>query len=202
MNKKTKSLLSKIEHQISDASVRFELLLSIYGSEDNLKIINHVAPNVFLMIHRSLIESVVMGINRLCDPEVYGRKNKNLSLKRLRLSLPQKSKENSALQHDLIALEKKINNKVRKLNKIRSKRIAHNDYETHARNWYKKIPNSAIDSSLKMMEEFINKIYLHFDNCSVHILNPPYPPGDGPDRFMRLLGELTQRQQTTASNRG
>lgn len=187
MNKKTKNLISKVEDEIRKASIRFELLLNLWGSQENLTTLNRVAGNVFLQFHNSLIETVVIGINRLCDPaqDKYG--NKNLSLERLRNSLPNKSKRNKAFAEQLLTLEGRIKDEVKKLNKFRSKRVAHNDYQTHAKRWHRKISNPAIDRSLKMMEEFVRKIHLQFDNCDVHILNPIYSYRDGPDRLMSHL---------------
>jgi hypothetical protein len=187
MNNKTKKLLKIIEPEISHPSNRFELLLNIYGSDKNLKIINRVAPNVFIYIHNSLIDSIVISLNRLCDPPEDSRKNKNLSLKRLRLSLPKKRKNNRLLQIELECLEQEIKKQVGKLQKFRHKRIAHNDYDTHTRNWYRSIPNSAINSTIEMMGEYINKIYLHFDNANIDIIKIEYPCGDGPERLMNLL---------------
>ena len=167
--------------------MRFELLLNIWGTQENVAILNQVAGNVFLQFHNSLIETVVMGVNRLCDPAQDNRGNKNLSLERLRNSLPKKSQKNKALQQELLNLEREIKKEVKKLNKFRNKRLAHNDYPTHVKNLHKMIPNSSIDKSLKMMEAFVNKIYLHFDNCGVSVLNPIYPVNDGPNRLIYQL---------------
>jgi hypothetical protein len=194
LNRKTRKLLLQIERQIRDASMRFELLLNIYGSRENLTIINRVAPNVFLLIRNALLETIVIGLNRLCDPSQDSRGNKNLSIERLRLFLPKNTKKNKILYDEILELENKIKREVGKLNKFRSKRIAHSDYHTHARNWYRKIQNSAIDRSLKMMAEIVSKIYLHFDNASVHILDVIYPLGDGPDRLMSQLKRSLDRQ--------
>lgn len=195
MNRVTKSLISKIEKQIGQASIRFELLLNIWGSQENLTVLNGVAGNVFLQFHNSLIETVVIGINRLCDPAQDRRGNKNLSLERLIISLPNGTKKNKDFHEQLLMLEKKIKKEVMKLNKFRSKRVAHNDYPTHVRDWHKKIPNHSIDRSLKMMEEFVNKIYLHFDNVSVSLLNPRYPVMDGPDRLISQLRKSLKSAQ-------
>ncbi len=169
------------------ASVEFELLLNMFGTQDRLRIVNDSAPNVFITIHRCLIDSVVIGLNRLCDRAVDRQNNKNLSLERLRVSLPNKTKANQELQERLKDLEKKIKDEVKKLNRYRSKRIAHNDFDSISRNWYRSVPNSSIELALKLMEQFINEIYLKFDNAEVHLLNPPYPSKDGPDRLMRII---------------
>lgn len=187
MNKKTKNLISKIEDEIRKASIRFELLLNIWGTQENLNTLNQVAGNVFLQFHNSLLETVVNGIIRLCDPAQDIAGNKNLTLERLRLSIPQKNPKNKVLYEQLLGFEKKIKKEVKRLKIFRNKRLAHNDLLTHVRNCYRTIPNSEIDQSLKMMEEFVSIIYLHFDNCGVHILNPIYPYGDGPNRLMDHL---------------
>lgn len=195
MNRVTKSLISTIESQIKQASIRFELLLNIWGSKENLILINEVAGNVFLQFHNSLIETVVIGINRLCDPAQDSRGNKNLSLERLIISLPKGTKKNKDFYGQLLILEKEIKKEVKKLNKFRSKRVAHNDYLTHAKNWHKTIQNAAIDRSLKMMEELVYEIYLYFDNCDVHILDITYPIKDGPDRLISQLRRSLKNPQ-------
>ena len=195
MNQVTKNVISNIESQIKQASIRFELLLNIWGSKENLTILNGVAGNVFLQFQNSLIETVVIGINRLCDPAQDSQGNKNLSLERLIISLPKETKKNKDFHEQLLILEKEIKKEVKKLNKFRSKRVAHNDYLTHARNWHRRIPNPAIHRSLKLMEELVYKIYLHFDNSDVHILDITYPIKDGPDRLMAHLKKSVQPQQ-------
>jgi len=195
LNRITKNLISKIENQIRQASIRFELLLNLWGSQENIATLNQVAGNVFLQFQNSLIETVVMGVNRLCDPAQDTRGNKNLSLERLRSSLPKKSQKNKTLEQQLLDLEGKIKKEVKKLNKFRSKRVAHNDYPTHVGNWHKTISSLAIDSSLKMMQEFVNKIHLHFDNNSVDLLKHRYPITDGPDRLMSHLKRSLQSQK-------
>lgn len=202
MNKKVSRLIAQIETQIRNASVEFELLLNLFGTQDRLRIVNLSAPNVFITVHRCLINSVVIGLNRLCDPAVDRQKNKNLSLERLRDSLPKKAKANQELQKRLCQLEGQIKEEVKKLNRYRSKRIAHNDFESISRNRHKKVPNSSIDRALKLMEEFINQIYLKFDDASVSILNPQYPSKDGPDRLMRIIEKGTKCQQDAPHNSG
>lgn len=174
--------------------MRFELLLNIWGSDENITTLNKIAGNVFLQFHNSLIETVVIGINRLCDPAQDGRGNKNLSLERLLASLPKGTKKNKDFHKQLLILEGETKKEVKKLNKFRSKRVAHNDYLTHAKNWHRKTPNRAIDRSLKMMEELVHKIYLHFDNCDVHILDITYPIKDGPYRLMSHLKRSLRSQ--------
>lgn len=187
MNKKTKNLISKVEDEIRKASIRFELLLNIWGTQENLNTLNQIAGNVFLQFHNSLLEAVVNGIIRLCDPAQDRAGNKNLTLERLRLSIPKKNPRNKDLYDQLLVLEKEIKKKSKRLKIFRNKRLGHNDLLTHVKNCYKTIPNTEIDHSLKMMEKFVGKIHLHFDNCGVHILNPIYPYSDGPDRLMSHL---------------
>ncbi len=195
MNRITKNLISKIENQITQTSIRFELLLNLWGSQEKIVTLNQVAENVFLQFHNSLIETVVMGVNRLCDPAQDNQGNKNLSLKMLRSSLPKKFQKNKPLEQQLLDLEGKIKKEVKKLNKFRSKRVAHNDYPTHVGNWHKTISSLAIDSSLKMMQDFVNKIHLHFDNYSVDLLKHRYPITDGPDRLMSHLKRSLRSQK-------
>lgn len=187
MNQEVSRLVTQIETQLRNASVEFELLLSLFGTQEKLKIINRSAPNVFITIHRCLINSVVIGLNRLCDPAIDRQRNRNLCLERLREALPKKAKANRELQKRLADLERMINAEVRKLNKYRSKRIAHNDFNALSRGWHNKVPNASIDRALNLMEQYLNEIYLKFDNASIHLLNPPYPLQDGPDRLMRII---------------
>ncbi len=177
-------ILFKIENEIRNISIRFELVLSLYGTDKNLTIINKTGTNVFLSIHNALLETVIIGLNRLTDPAKDNKGNLNLSLERLRNAISE-SEEN--LQSKLTDLEDSIRKEVQKLAHFRNKRLGHNDLETHLKDLHKVIPNPAINSALKLMENFINTIYLHFTDCSVSLLNPQYPCGDGPDRLMGLL---------------
>lgn len=200
MNKKVRRLIAQIETQIRNASVEFELLLNLFGTQERLRIVNLSAPNVFITIRRCLVNSVVIGLSRLCDPAVDRQKNKNLSLERLRDSLPKKTKANQELQKRLCHLEGQIKKEVKKLKRYRSTRIAHNDFGSISRKWHKKVPHSSVDRALKLMEEFINQIYLKFDDASVNILNPQYPSKDGPDRLMRIIEKGIKRQQDALHN--
>lgn len=184
MDDRAKEILEKIENQIRNASIRFELVLSLFGSEENLSIINKSAPNVFLIIHAVLMEAVVIGLNRLCDPAKDRQGNQNLSIETLRELLQITDHE---LQEKLLRLECAIKGEVKKLNPFRSKRIAHNDLDTHLEDLHRSIDNGAINESLTLLQEYVNTICLHYENYSVHILNPPYPSGDGPDRLLSLL---------------
>ena len=51
---------------------------------------------------------------------------------------------------------------MQKLTSIRNKRLGHNDLGTHLKDLHKVIPNDAIDNALKLMEKFINAIYIHY----------------------------------------
>ncbi|MHC4540727.1 MAG: AbiU2 domain-containing protein [Planctomycetota bacterium] len=184
MNKCAKEILEKIENQIRNASIRFELVLKLFGSEENLSIINKSAANVFLIFHAVIMEAVVIGLNRLCDPAKDRQGNQNLSIESLRESLQITDHE---LQKKLLQFECAIKVEVKKLNPFRNKRIAHNDLDTHLEDLHRSIDNNAINESLTLLQEYVNTICLHYENYSVHILNPPYPSGDGPNRLLSLL---------------
>ena len=191
MNKRAKEILEKIENQIRNASIRFELVLRLFGSEENLSIINKSAPNVFLIFHAVLMEAVVIGLNRLCDPAMDRQGNQNLSIEILRESLQITDHE---LQEKLLQLEFAIKVEVKKLNPFRNKRIAHNDLDTHIEDLHRSIDNNAINESLTLLQEYVNTICLHYENYSVHILNPPYPSGDGPNRLLLLLRKAMEER--------
>lgn len=184
MNELAKEILEKIENQIRNSSIRFELVLKLFGSEENLSIINKSAPNVFLIFHGVLMEAVVIGLNRLCDPSKDRQGNKNLSIGALRESL---QITDHKLHEKLLRLECAIKGEVKKLNPFRSKRIAHNDLDTQIEDLHRSIDNGAINESLMLLQEYVNTICLYYEDYSVNILNPPYPSGDGPDRLLSLL---------------
>jgi hypothetical protein len=191
MNKCAKEILEKIENQIRNASIRFELVLKLFGSEENLSIINKSAANVFLIFHAVLMEAVVIGLNRLCDPAKDRQGNQNLSIEALRESLQITDHE---LQKKLLQLECAIKVEVKKLNPFRNKRIAHNDLDTHLEDLHRSIDNNAINESLTLLQEYVNTICLHYENYSVNILNPPYPSSDGPQRLLSLLRKAMQER--------
>ena len=191
MNKRAKEILEKVENQIRNASIRFELVLRLFGSKENLSIINKSAPNVFLIFRAVLMEAVVIGLNRLCDPAKDRQGNQNLSIETLRKSL---QITDNKLQEKLLQLECAIKVEVKKLNPFRNKRIAHNDLDTQIKELYRSIDNNAINESLTLLQEYVNTICLHYENYSVHILNPPYPSGDGPNRLLSLLRKAMEER--------
>jgi predicted nuclease with TOPRIM domain len=186
MNENIDKLISKIEDEIRTASVRFELVLSLFSSNDNLEIINNTAPAVFGEIRSALYESVIMALNRLCDPQESYR-YKNISLERLRNSLPEEMKDDTEFSEQLIAIEKQIKEEVDKLKKIRNKRFSHNDLSTHFKNEHKIIQNPAINKSLELMDEYINHVRLKHNNTSGSLIKLPYVSKDGPTRLMKYL---------------
>ena len=183
-----KEILTKIENEIRNISTRFELVLSLFGTDENLKIINKTGTNVFLCFHNALLETVIIGLNRLTDPAKDRKGNLNLSLELLRNSI---NKSAGPLQKELKELEGAINKEVLKLTPFRNKRLGHNDLETHLKDLHRVIPNSAINQALILIEQFVNVIYSHHEEQSISLLNLPYLYGDGPDRFMTLLKKAT-----------
>lgn len=188
MDQNLKEILTKIENEIRNISTRFELVLNLFGTDENLEIINKTATNVFLCFHNALIESVIIGLNRLTDPAEDRLGNLNLSLERLRNSC---NDSEGTLSKELKELEDAIRQEVQKLAPFRNKRLGHNDLETHLRDLHKVIPNSAINQALILMEQFVNVIHSNHEEPSNSLLNLPYPYGDGPDRLMKLLKEAT-----------
>jgi len=199
MNKRAQKVSDFIEKEISAASSEFEMLLGIYGSKENLDILNKSSNIVFATLRNSLILSIILRLNKLTERAKDRQGNLNLCLERLRLALPSRTDENAALVDRLIAKEKEIKEAVRKLNKFRSKRIAHNDWPSMSGQWHKTVSNQAIDKSINLMEEYINMIYLHFDNMSVG-LKPEFRINDNPQRLLKILKLGLEANQSLLDN--
>ena len=193
MEQSLRELLTKIENEIRNISTRFELVLSLFGSDENLEVINKTGATVFLCFHNALLETVIIGLNRLTDPAKDNRGNLNLSLEMLRNSIDESE---GTLPAKLIELEYAISKEVQKLTPFRNKRLGHNDLETHLKDLHRIIQNAAINEALILMEKFVNAIYSHHEVPSITLLNLPYSYGDGPDRLMGLLKGATDSQQS------
>lgn len=184
MNEDTKLIIAKVEAEIREASTHFELVLDLFGTKESLSVVNKSAPAVFIIIRQSLLDAAIIRLNRLCDPP--GTKNRNIGLASLRESLDQ---TDHSFINELKDLEDQIRDEVRKLKKYRDKVLAHNDYKAYKDGLHKTISNSAIDVSLRLLESYINRIYVKLENYSVSILDIPYSLGDGPEKLMRLIEE-------------
>lgn len=188
MNEEARIIFEKIADEIREASIRYELSLSLFGSDENRLILFNAAPTVFYTFRSALIDATIMGICRICDPS---QENRNLTIESLKNSL---TITDSQLTTKLEQLEAAIKEQLEQLKPHRNKRIGHKDYETHLNdlmtpqgNNLGKVDSPAIDKSLKYLQEYLSAIRLHYDNQSVIILNPSYPSNDGPKRLLTLL---------------
>jgi|GEM_PF-5872417 hypothetical protein len=195
MNEEFDKLIDKVEKEIAGASIHFELFLSLFGSQENLTIVNQSAPNVFICFKQALIDTSIIKLCRLLDPAGRGR-NRNIGIH----MLIELFDDEPDFQEHLKGKGNEIEAHVAKLRAYRHKRIAHNDFETHTEIRHDVIGNTHIDSALNALQEFVNIIRIAKYGREVHILNQEYPLRDGPDRLMRLLRKGIDANQSELDN--
>lgn len=195
MNEEFDKLINKVEKEIASASIHFELFLNLFGSQENLSVVNQSAPNVFILIKQALIDTSIIKLCRLLDPAERGR-NRNIGIHMLIEYFDDEPK----LQEHLREKENEIEAHVAELRSYRHKRIAHNDLETHTESRHDVIGNKHINFALNTLQDFVNIIRSEKYGHEVHILNQEYPLGDGPDRLMRLLRKGIGANQSELDN--
>lgn len=182
INEDLDNLIEKIEHEIREVSIYFELYLGLFGSQQNLKTINQSSPNVFLCFKQSLIDMCIIKLCRLFDP-ARQRNFENISLDLLIESLD----DDREIQSRLREKKNEMDVHMVQIKPYRNKRLGHNDRITHEEDRLREISNRSIDTVINLLQEFVNIIRLNKYKYEVHIVNLDYPLGDGPDRLMRLL---------------
>ncbi|MEM1223900.1 MAG: hypothetical protein AAGH40_14200 [Verrucomicrobiota bacterium] len=182
MNKEFDTIIDKVEKEIAEASIHFELFLSLFGSLENLQVVNKSAPNVFLCFKQTLVDSSIIKLCRLLDPAEKG-KNKNIGIDLLIDYFDDEPEFQELLKEKRKAVEAHVT----ELRPYRHKRLAHNDLETHQENRHDIIGNRFIDAALNELQDLVNIIRNKKYGFEVHILNQEYPLQDGPERLMKLL---------------
>ena len=178
----TEKVFQNIYQQGVEISGIFELILSLFGGSGNIDLINRTTPTVFLHFHNALYDAVILKLAKITDPAKIGG-FQNLSIDHLiQLLKDEDSPIISQLEHSKM----KINSFLPELRKIRNKRIAHNDLQTHLRDLHKVIKNGNIDGALNELQNFFNIISSHYQGAESQ-LKPIYPTGDGPELFLDYL---------------
>lgn len=195
MKKEFNNIIDKVEKEIADASIHFELFLRLFGSQENLRAINQSAPNVFMCFRQSLIDTTVIKLCRLLDPAEKGR-NRNIGIH----MLVENFEGETEFQEHLRQKAHEIEAHVEELKPYRHKRLAHNDFRTHTESRHDVIGNKHIDSAINALQEFVNLIRIKKYGHEVHILNQGYPLKDGPDRLIRLLKKGIDANQSELKN--
>lgn len=179
----TKKIFQKIYDLAVEASETFELILSLFGTSENIKLINRTTPRVFSHFHNALLDGVILKLTKLTEP-AKSKGSKNLSINYLIKLL---ENEESPIISQLKNPKQKIDSFLTELRNIRNKRIAHNNLTTHQKDLHKIINNEDINNALEELNEFFNIISMHYMNGASSQLKPIYPLGDGPDWLMSYL---------------
>lgn len=114
-----------IEAALVDLDLKWCVLMHLFSSEDNLKLLNETASSFFQLVQELLISDIVMGISRLMDPPTTGGKNSgkdNLSMKGFSTRI---ADPNTKTAYDSII--DGIASQLRDLSTWRHKKLAHND---------------------------------------------------------------------------
>jgi len=195
MTEELDTIIDKVEKEVTEASIHFELFLSLFGSQENLQVVYQSAPNVFLCFKQTLIDSAVIKLCRLLDSAEKGKyRNIGIDL------LVDHFCEEKDFQGILKKQKEVIERHVAQLKLYRHKRLAHNDLETHQENRHDIIFNRSIDAALNELRDFVNIIRKEKYGYTCQILKQEYPLRDGPERLMGLIRKGIDANQAELDN--
>jgi AbiU2 len=181
MNSEARDTLGPIydalQNRMIDLHATWKIYLQLFGTtEGRVKLLNRLIPCAALFIQRALIDEVILGICRLCDPARLG-KFENVSIEALIAALDPKpdAEKLGTLNEQLMT----INDKRKDLEQHRNKRIAHNDQRCalDADEALPPVTRQAIQEVLSAMYHLLNDInHWYLDKESVYT---PSMRGDG-----------------------
>ena len=132
----------------------------LFESQKTVDILNAFGAMVFVTYQNNFLDSCILFISRMTDPSTTGR-NDNVSLKSLISKLPQDS---ASLAENMRAEMSSIN---KGITKIRSKRIAHCDFEVRSGNLkLDSVEFKHIEDGLNSIAKTLNMYELHSTNSS------------------------------------
>ena len=169
-----------------ELDLKWSLLMHLFSSEENLKLLNTTAPSFFKIVQELFIADVVMGISRLMDPPAMG-KNENLSMASLRIV-------DIKTQAIYAKILQNIVPQCRAISTWRRKKLAHNDLKFALR--LSRLPRlhlAKIDRIIALLFDAVNTV------GAAMKLHPIargmiYLPG-GPEALLQVLKAGTSAAQ-------
>jgi len=193
MNNQIKETYDLLNNEILWICLRWKLFKQIYGSKENVELINEFAPVTFKFFQDSSFDMIILSINRLLDsPSTFG--NDNLSLSRLILMI--EDEEFDDLKEELQNLYDSIKKDCTNLKELRNIRIGHNDLESKKSNY-----ELLSGVSRKKIDKILNNIYTFMNTISGHIYETEYhydfvgSEGEDGKRLIKHLKTLKKLKQ-------
>lgn len=122
----------------------------LFGNKEDVKLLNEIAPNHFNRIQNLFIDSILLRISKLVDNKENFQGHKNASIRHL------VDHHNSQCLRDNIDTALKVSKKIQK---IRHKRIAHDDLQVNLRKQtLPKITFEEIGNAVQSLNDVMNSI--------------------------------------------
>jgi hypothetical protein len=166
-----------------------EELMSLFGTSENVHLLNETAPAFFVRHQGLLIDDIALSLSRMTDEKQSGsRKNpqENLTLARL-LDLP--DAQCQQLRTELKKRWAKIRDSAKQLRTYRHKRLAHSDLAHHLSRSTKlgaDIPIGSMKKLLDQISDFLNTFDCFFTGVETTSYSPPTSYGDAHDLIAYL----------------
>src|SRR6266480_2975682 len=166
-----------------------EELMSLFGTSENVHLLNETAPAFFVRHQGLLIDDIALSLSRMTDEKQSGsRKNsqENLTLARL-LDLPDAQCEQ--LRTELKKRWAKIRDTAKQLRTYRHKRLAHSDLAHHLSPSTKLGADISIGSMKKLLDQisdFLSTFDCFFTGVETTSYSPPVSYGDADDLIAYL----------------
>ena len=158
--------LHHLWQQIAYIHLEWGTLGRVFGTREQVELLNHIAPRTFRVFQECLHRSVLLGIARLTDPQASGRGRENATLQRL----PGVVREagNSALAEQLELGVRELVQAVRPIRENRNRLLAHADLALALGSSDPLLPvtTKIIDEVLTQIRSLIQKVEHHYQETS------------------------------------
>lgn len=150
-----------VRDQLVNITFEWDSYCNLFGvSEKRLQLLN-TAPAFFTLVHKALLDAVVLGLTRLQDP-AKSFKSRNLSF----ATLVELSREagQCSLADRLDSLLTKIRDSFETISRYRSKKIAHTDFDLR-HDALSPGSRKQISDCIKLHQEFMEMLLTEFEDC-------------------------------------
>lgn len=138
----------------------------LYGSPQNIEILDEAASHFFSFLQDVLIEDIILHISRLTDTKESGRQP-NLVLESLLYLIKDRD-----FYVEMASLYQNVVDSSKACRKYRNKRIAHNDYVSKLKSEGPSISKREIIEATESIKSFIARLSQRLEHCDLLFLNP------------------------------
>jgi len=174
MPKKLHEVYKLLEDELILIHVKWTIYSTVFGhSKDRIDLLNEFAPITFGIFQKTLLDDIILSINRLIDPKKSRSGKECVSFDKLISAIA--TKKQGPLKKTLKSMLKDINNSCKEISKIRRTRIAHNDLVNLkvGLKGYKIPSRKLIRSIIAKLDEFMNQVLSTYDHTEIfYDLNP------------------------------